>query len=281
MQHCHVKPTTVLLILTLLFCHANMMASSAKLSGTVQEGLSGTAQEALSGTAQEGLSGTAQEGLSGMTPETLSSIASKAASSGKLFRKCRFPLNPYYEADMDRPFKNTRIKRYRMAVLAPSSTTSEYNNRASTTLIDKKTNKAYLFYLHADNTLSLIPTERHITKVNTVRPRCTIKLSIYDSDPQYIEKIEQSGKNSKIRQARPLRLRPSHFKSLYNQKRTTALLDIDAKKYYFIIVNKEDELQLLEVTRDGNIVNKDDLIIPDTNTINKNKKSIKTRALMR
>ncbi|HAG62348.1 MAG: hypothetical protein CMF55_06305 [Legionellales bacterium] len=174
---------------------------------------------------------------------------SQANATNKIFYKCRIAINPYLdEAQCKKPYTDACSQRTRIVTFAPSSTTSDYNDRRSTVIIDKLAKKAYLIDLTAQNTLKLKPTKMYITGSSTIRSYCTIKASPQYADPGYYEFMKSQGKNSKIRQKRILRIRPSIFKSFNNNKHTTSLIDITGRKIYFFWIDKENEMHLHRLT---------------------------------
>ncbi len=174
---------------------------------------------------------------------------SQANATNKISYKCRIAINPYLdEAQCKKPYTDTCSQRTRLVKFAPSSVTSDYNDRRSTIIIDKLAQKAYLIHLTANNTLELKPTKMHITSSPTTRDYCTIKASPQSADPGYYAFMKEQGKNNKIRQKRILRIRPSIFKSLNNNDHTTALIDITGRELYFFWIDKENQMHLHKIT---------------------------------
>ncbi|MBV53856.1 MAG: hypothetical protein CL816_07370 [Coxiellaceae bacterium] len=182
------------------------------------------------------------------TNNSFTKVIGNLVKSGEIFEKCRIKLVPYTDKASCQRFSNTCNKRYRLVTIAPSMTISKYNRRRSTIIIDKTAKKSYFLYINADNTLKLEPTENYITRPKRTRVMCTIKASPQNADPAYFQSIEDQGKNSNIRQKRFLRLRPSLFKSKYNNKRATLLIDISARNVYLFWLDKEDNLKLKHIT---------------------------------
>lgn len=185
--------------------------------------------------------------------EALSPELNKALLSSikkNVIDKCRIRLVPYYDEASCGRFKNTCTRRYRLVSITPSMTNSDYNNRRATIIVDKEAKKAYFLRITKDNKLKLIPTKLHISKTKKTSVFCTMRVSPIDADKGYYEKIEAQRKNSDIRQRRIIRLRPSIFKSQFNNKRTTMLVDITAKKIYFFWVDKNNNLKLFNVTKE-------------------------------
>ena len=146
---------------------------------------------------------------------------SQANATNKIFYKCRIAINPYLdEAQCKKPYTQACSQRTRIVTIAPSSITSDYNDRRSTIIIDKLAKKAYLIDLTAENTLELKRTKMYSTSSPSLRNYCTIKASPQYADPGYYEFMKAQGKNSKIRQKRIIRIRPSIFDSFNNNKKT-------------------------------------------------------------
>ena len=86
------------------------------------------------------------------------------------------------------------------------------------------------------------------TSSPSLRNYCTIKASPQYADPGYYEFMKAQGKNSKIRQKRIIRIRPSIFDSFNNNKKTTSLIDITGRRIYFFWIDKENEMHLHRLT---------------------------------